>query len=80
VCVYVHVSMYAQKQTHTHAHIYIPLLSLLITPIGTRSSVVSVPVLSNKQWVIFPAYGTLNGSVQNMPVYCNGYIYVANIW
>jgi len=36
-------------------------------PTGTSWSVVRVPVLSNKQWLIFPAKGTRYGSVQKMP-------------
>ena len=36
----------------------------LITPRVMRRSVVMVPVLSKKAWVIFPAKGTRYGSVQ----------------
>ena len=38
-----------------------------MTPTGTCWSVVSVPVLSNRQCVTFPAKGTRKGSVQKMP-------------
>eukprot|EP00732_Lithocolla_globosa_P000781 Lithocolla_globosa_v1_NODE_300_length_4594_cov_6.844459.p2 type:complete len:127 gc:universal NODE_300_length_4594_cov_6.844459:2031-1651(-) len=41
--------------------------SIFTTPTGTNSSVVKVPVLSNRQWVTFPAKGTRKGSVQNKP-------------
>mmetsp|Transcript_26285 Transcript_26285/g.30250 ORF Transcript_26285/g.30250 Transcript_26285/m.30250 type:complete len:203 (+) Transcript_26285:2755-3363(+) len=41
------------------------------TPTATNSSVVKVPVLSNKQLSNFPAIGTRNGSVQNTFIFIN---------
>ena len=42
---------------------------LFTTPTGTSWSVVKVPVLSKRQWLIFPAKGTRKGSVQKMPAF-----------
>jgi hypothetical protein len=47
---------------------YVLTVAEFITPTGTNSSVVNVPVLSNRQASSFPAIGTLYGSVQKI---CN---------